>query len=91
MKQIFAAALAAAFVLPAYAQDDQSASTGSSRPEASAAQAEQAQETWYYPDGSMAYRRGDTIIVVQPNGEVRSPPSGSDPETPARANGDELG
>ncbi len=91
MKQILVAAFTAALVLPAYAQDDPNASTGSSAPVASSSPTEQAQETWYYPDGSMAYRQGDITVVVQPGGEVSSSRPSSDAATPARANGDELG
>ncbi len=86
-KSIVTAVLAAAFALPAFGASEPSASTGSS----AAGNEPQAHETWYYPDGTMAYRQGDAIVVVRPDGEVVSPPADSNPAAPARANGDELG
>ncbi len=90
MKLLITTALAAVLAIPAYAQEQQSASAGSSSPQAADTQPP-VQETWYYPDGTMAYRQGDGVVVVQPDGQVSSPQPQSDPTAPARANGDDMG
>ncbi len=90
MKLLVMSVLGAALAIPAYAQHDESASTGSSSPPRAESQPP-AQETWYYPDGTMAYRQGDDIVVVRPDGPVDSPRPQTDPTAPARANGDDMG
>ncbi len=90
MKLLVTTALAAALAIPAYAQEQESASAGSGSPQATDTQPS-VQETWYYPDGTMAYRQGEDVVVVRPDGQVKSPQPQPDPAAPARANGDDMG
>ena len=49
------------------------------------------EQTWYYPDGTVAYHQGDTVVMVLPNGDVASWVASSDEAEAAAASGDQLG
>src|SRR5512147_284801 len=83
-KTLLAFAAASAFALPVVHANawDQSASMGSSDELTAPNIGDQAgpmEQTWYYPDGTIAYHypdgtvayhQGDTVVVVLPDGQV---------------------